>query len=207
LHVLFPVIFTQKTDSGYLMLYLPLIGIFLLIGPAIAAIAFFRRVGMAHYLPQILTINGGSSSIKFALFECDDALRRVQSGAGDRIGFPDATLQVKGSNPADNVVRAIAASDHAAAINHLKKWIGAFAAALGGVDTLIFAGGIGENSPSVRSRICDGLGFLGIELNAGQNMANQALISLGTSRVPVRVIPTDEALAIAQSVRRVLNLG
>ena len=46
-----------------------------------------------------------------------------------------------------------------------KKWIGAFAAALGGLDTLVFAGGIGENAPPVRERICDGLGFLGIELD------------------------------------------
>ena len=46
-----------------------------------------------------------------------------------------------------------------------KKWIGAFAAALGGLDTLVFAGGIGENAPLIRERICDGLGFLGIELN------------------------------------------
>ena len=46
----------------------------------------------------------------------------------------------------------------------VKKWIGAFAAALGGVDTLVFAGGIGENAPAVRARICDGLEFLGIEL-------------------------------------------
>jgi acetate kinase len=87
----------------------------------------------------------------------------------------------------------------------VKKWIGAFAAALGGVDTLVFAGGIGENSPIVRSRICLGLGFLGIELNEGQNMANAGVISLKTSRVPVRVIPTDEALAIAKSVCHVLN--
>ena len=88
----------------------------------------------------------------------------------------------------------------------VKKWIGAFAAALDGVDTLVFAGGIGENSPIVRSRICDGLGFLGIELNEGQNMVNAGVISLETSRVPVRVIPTDEASAIAKFVCHVLNL-
>jgi acetate kinase len=88
----------------------------------------------------------------------------------------------------------------------VKKWIGAFAAALGGVDTLVFAGGIGENSPIVRSRICSGLDFLGIELNEGQNRANVGVISLETSRVNVRVIPTDEAFAIAKSVGHVLNL-
>ena len=53
-----------------------------------------------------------------------------------------------------------------------KKWIGAFAAALGGLDTLVFAGGIGENAPPVRARICDGLGFLGIELDETRNAKN-----------------------------------
>ena len=88
----------------------------------------------------------------------------------------------------------------------VKKWIGAFAAALGGVDTLVFAGGIGENAPTVRSRICDGLGFLGIELNEGRNVANQGVISMETSRVNVRVMPTDEAFTIAKSVCCVLGL-
>ena len=53
-----------------------------------------------------------------------------------------------------------------------KKWIGAFAAALGGLDTLVFAGGIGENAPVIRARICDGSGFLGIELDETRNAAN-----------------------------------
>jgi hypothetical protein len=59
----------------------------------------------------------------------------------------------------------------------VKKWIGAFAAALGGLDTLVFAGGIGENAPTVRARICDGLGFLGIELDEKRNAANDGVIS------------------------------
>lgn len=89
----------------------------------------------------------------------------------------------------------------------VKKWIGAFAAALGGVDTLVFAGGIGENAPTVRARICDGLGFLGIELEAKRNTANEDVISAQTSRVSVRVIHTDEALMIAHLVCRTLSLG
>jgi acetate kinase len=88
-----------------------------------------------------------------------------------------------------------------------KKWIGAFAAALGGVDTLVFAGGIGENAPLIRERICDGLGFLGIELNQKRNAKNAPLISSDTGRVKVRVIRTDEELMIARSVTRVLRLG
>ena len=88
----------------------------------------------------------------------------------------------------------------------VKKWIGAFAAALGGVDTLVFAGGIGENASEVRSRICDGLGFLGIKLEEKRNVANAAVISADTSRVAVRVIHTDEELMIATTVCRVLGL-
>src|SRR5512143_393097 len=74
----------------------------------------------------------------------------------------------------------------------VKKWIGAFAAALGGLDTLVFAGGIGENAPPVRARICEGLGFMGIEVDEKQNAANAGLISATTSRVAVRVMHTDE---------------
>ena len=80
-----------------------------------------------------------------------------------------------------------------------KKWLGAFTASLGGLDTLVFAGGIGENSPPIRSRICAGLGFLGLELNETANATNAALISNDTSRVAVRVIRTDEELMIARS--------
>jgi len=86
-----------------------------------------------------------------------------------------------------------------------KKWIGAFAAALGGVDTLVFAGGIGENAPVVRARICDGLGFLGIEIDEQRNAATEGVISADAGRVKVRVIPTDEDLMIARSVIRILE--
>jgi acetate kinase len=89
----------------------------------------------------------------------------------------------------------------------VKKWIGAFAAALGGLDTLVFAGGIGENAPPVRARICAGLEFLGIELEDKQNAANEGLISAGASRVAVRVMHTDEEWMIAKTVCRVLGLG
>jgi len=89
----------------------------------------------------------------------------------------------------------------------VKKWIGAFAAALGGLDTLVFAGGIGENAPPVRERICDGLGFLGIELNQQRNAKNAPLISPDAGLVKVRVIRTDEELMIARSTTRVLDLG
>jgi acetate kinase len=88
-----------------------------------------------------------------------------------------------------------------------KKWIGSFTAALGGLDTLVFSGGIGENAPLIRERICDGLGFLGIELNQKRNTQNAMLISPHAGPVTVRVIRTDEELMIARIVTRVLNLG
>jgi acetate kinase len=88
----------------------------------------------------------------------------------------------------------------------VKKWIGAFAAALGGLDTLVFAGGIGENAPPVRARICEGLEFLGIELDATRNAASEGLISATAGQVAVRVIRTDEEWMIAQTVCHVLGL-
>jgi acetate kinase len=88
-----------------------------------------------------------------------------------------------------------------------KKWIGAFAAALGGLETLVLAGGIGENASVVRARICEGLNFLGIKLDQARNAKNAAIISIKASRITVRVIHTDEELMIATSVYRVLGFG
>ena len=83
-----------------------------------------------------------------------------------------------------------------------KKGIGAFAAVLGGLDTLVFAGGIGENAPEIRSRICAGLGFLGITLDEGRNTSSALLISTDQGPTRVRVIQTNEALMIARAVVR-----
>jgi acetate kinase len=88
-----------------------------------------------------------------------------------------------------------------------KKWIGAYAAALGGLDTLVFAGGIGENAPTIRTRICAGLDFLGVRLHAQRNSRNAPVISSAASPVRVRVIPTDEEITIARSLRRALHRG
>ncbi len=84
-----------------------------------------------------------------------------------------------------------------------KKWIGAYAAVLGGLDTLVFSGGIGEHAPEIRGRICQGLQFLGIELQETRNAKNEAIISTDESKVGVRVMKTNEELMIA---RLVLNL-
>ncbi|MEO8514642.1 MAG: acetate/propionate family kinase [Ignavibacteria bacterium] len=89
---------------------------------------------------------------------------------------------------------------------HIRKWIGSFAAVLGGLDTIVFAGGIGENSPIIRTRICDGLEFLGIELNEKDNTKNKEIISKDAGKVCVRVIKTNEELMIARMVCDVLKL-
>jgi acetate kinase len=86
-----------------------------------------------------------------------------------------------------------------------RKWIGSFAAVLNGLDILVFAGGIGEHSPEVRSKVCDNLAFLGIELDEINNMNNEYLISTEISKVKVYVIKTNEELMIAKLVYNMLN--
>jgi len=88
---------------------------------------------------------------------------------------------------------------------HAKKWIGSFAAALGGLDTLVFAGGIGENAPRVRARICEGLGFLGIRNRRKAKRGESWRDFHRRQPVRVRVIRTDEDLMIARSVRGILE--
>jgi acetate kinase len=84
----------------------------------------------------------------------------------------------------------------------IRKFIGAFAAALGGLDTLVFAGGIGEHAADIRAEICGKLEFLGIQIDAARNAANAPIISSDTTRVAVRVIATDEESVIADAVVR-----
>ena len=87
-----------------------------------------------------------------------------------------------------------------------RKYLGAYAAALGGVDHVVFSGGIGEHSAVVRARMCEGLEFLGIHLEHAANQANAPIISSRQSRVTVRVIRTDEESQIARSVCRLLAM-
>lgn len=89
----------------------------------------------------------------------------------------------------------------------IRKWIGAFSAALGGLDQLVFSGGVGENAAEVRTRICNGLSFLGVDLDQTRNAENAPVISSGINHVAVRVIPSNEEVTIARSVELVLALG
>lgn len=107
----------------------------------------------------------------------------------------------------DNDLRAVeqraAGGDDRAALAlavfcyRIRKYVGAYAAVLGGLDGLVFTAGIGEHSPTVRARVCDGLGFLGIALDPQANAASTTVVSSDDSAVPVLVVPTDEELEIA----------
>jgi acetate kinase len=87
----------------------------------------------------------------------------------------------------------------------IKKQVGAYAAALGGLDALVFSGGIGEHAPAIRARICRGLAFLGVELDDRLNEVDAPLVSSSTSRVAIHVIPTDEELVIAQAAYQAID--
>lgn len=86
-----------------------------------------------------------------------------------------------------------------------RKCIGSLSAVLGGVDTLVFTGGIGERASTVRSEICGGPKYLGIELNEDANSRHEPIISMSGSRCTVRVIHTNEDLMIARHTRSVLE--
>ena len=133
----------------------------------------------------------------------DDLQRLLNHGAG-----------MKGVSGISGDVRELLRHEHTNAhaalalamfCYQIKKYIGAYAVALGGLDTLIFAGGIGENSPAIRERICDGLEFIGVALNVKANHDNKALISRDAGKVRVRVMHTDEEMMIATSIMQMLN--
>jgi acetate kinase len=179
----------------------------------------------------ILTINGGSSSIKFALYACDHPLHQQVLGKIERIGLPDTRLVYADAARKSRQDEAIDARDHASAAHrlikwleerigfaairaaeavamfyyHARKWIGSLAAVLGGLDTLVFAGGIGENAGQVRARICNGLAFLGLTLDDARNDVHAPVISSASSAVTVRVIRTDEERMIAKATLDILR--
>ena len=119
-----------------------------------------------------------------------------------------------GHNDMREVHRAIAAGDEGARlaldvyVHRIRKYIGAYAAVMGGVDALTFTAGVGENDPVVRARSTAGLGFLGIEVDAARNERHAdaaRVISPDGAAVAVLVVPTDEEMAIAQETMAVLE--
>ena len=89
----------------------------------------------------------------------------------------------------------------------IKKYVGAYAAALGGVDIIVFTGGVGENQCNCRSEVCEGLGFMGVKVDLEKNKVRgeEAVISTDDSKVKVVVIPTDEELMIASDTMAILS--
>ncbi|HLT77535.1 MAG TPA: acetate/propionate family kinase [Ferrovibrio sp.] len=126
-------------------------------------------------------------------------VHRLLAGQSGLLGLSETTADM-----AD--LLALAKKDERAAeavavyCYEIRKCIGAYAAALGGIDTLIFSGGIGENAPEIRARICSGLGFLGIEIDHRRNTAGEERISPEAGRVGVHVFRTDEEVMIARAM-------
>lgn len=143
-------------------------------------------------------------------------LERVEGMTGsqidDMLNHASGLRGVSGTSPDMRDLLALEATDVRAAeavalfCYQAKKCVGAYAAALGGLDTLVFAGGVGEHAAPVRARICAGLGFLGLALDPERNGVHAGVISTDSSRVTVRVIRTDEEQMIARSVCRVVGL-
>lgn len=118
-------------------------------------------------------------------------------GVSETTGDMQSLLALEGEDP--RAAEAVALYCY-----QVKKWIGALAAALGGLDVLLFTGGIGENAPLIRARICAGLDFLGVVLAADRNGRGDAMISdKAASQVVVRIVRTDEELVIARFTLRV----
>jgi acetate kinase len=119
-------------------------------------------------------------------------------------------LAVSGASPSMEDLLALEAGNPQAALAaelfcyQAKKFLGALAAVLGGLDTLIFTGGIGENAPSIRRRICEGMEFLGIRLDPVRNNPHEPVISADHSPVTVRVMKTNEELMIARHTRNLI---
>ncbi|MEO5688826.1 MAG: acetate/propionate family kinase [Burkholderiaceae bacterium] len=130
----------------------------------------------------------------------------------DMVNHESGLLGVSGTSADMRELLAAEADDpHAAEAVALfcyqaRKAIGSFAAALGGLDTLVFSGGIGENAPVIRARICDGLQFLGVDVDGSRTPDAHGVISSPTGRVAVHVIRTNEAHVIARAVRDLLAL-
>jgi acetate kinase len=129
----------------------------------------------------------------------------------EMVNHQSGLLGVSETTPDFRELLALENSDPRAAealglfVYHAKKAIGSLAAALGGLDTVVFTGGIGENSSQARQRICTGLDVLGIVLDPDRNAAGGPVISGDHAKVTVRVIPTDEESMMARSAVRLLG--
>jgi acetate kinase len=162
-------------------------------------------------VPVILCLNSGSSSLKFALYRLTEgADTALVEGTVERIGLPNGRLAVhsQASGRSREDLGAFHDPQAAEAVDmfcyQLRKTIGALTTVLGGLDTLVFTGGIGEHAAPVRSEVCQGLAYLGIHLDPQQNARHASVISAAGSRCIVRVVPTNEDLMIARHTSTLL---
>lgn len=130
-----------------------------------------------------------------------DKLLTFKSGL---LGVSEATSDMeKLLQLADTDVRARDAVD--LFCHQAKKYIGAYAAVMGGLDMIVFSGGMGEHAPKIRARICEDLDFLGLRIDAAANDAGQSDISAKDAKVCVRVVHTDEAVAMLRDMQKIAN--
>ncbi len=133
-----------------------------------------------------------------------DALDRLLSKESGLLGVSGVSADMR-----DLLAREAtdpACADAVALYCHgVRKAVGALAATLGGVDTLVFTAGIGEGSAVVRARVCEGLAHLGVVLDEARNAAGLAVVSREGSACPVRVVRTDEELVVARETQRILR--
>lgn len=131
------------------------------------------------------------------------ALDEAVNHRGGLLGVSETSSDVR--QLLDSALRDSRADDALSVFSYqVRKAIAGYAAALGGIDALVFTAGIGEHSPDMRRRICDSLKFLGIELDPARNSENAATISAAGSRVAVRIVRTNEEAMIARHTRRVI---
>ncbi|MBU4349950.1 acetate kinase [bacterium] len=121
-------------------------------------------------------------------------------GLSEGISSDKRDLREKANRGDERAIRTISVFTYG-----IKKYIGAYAAAMGGVDTIVFTAGIGENSQETRAEVCEGLEFLGVKIDPGKNKVHgkEAIISNNNSRVKVMVIPTNEELMIAKDTAEI----
>jgi acetate kinase len=148
--------------------------------------------GVLLYLMRMKQMNADSLE---HLLNRDSGLTALSGGKGDMRDLESAAAS--GNQGAQLAIEVFCAS--------IRKVIAAYTAVLGGLDMLVFAGGIGEHSALVRGRVCEGLTFLGISIDDPTNQSNGRTISANHSKVPVRIVPSQEDRQIARHSRTLLR--
>ena len=138
-------------------------------------------------------------------------IRRTEGLSGDELedllNHQSGLKALGGSNDMRELQKAAASGSEAAALaidifcTAIAKTVAAFAVSLGGIEMLVFAGGIGEHSADVRAGVCERLALLGVEFDAAHNAASESLLSTNSSRIIVRIVPAEEEIQMAREVR------